>query len=314
MNYRKGQNVRFFIDGVVTAEETTLTITRGVDTENSQNKDLAADSSSGNIAGEIPVAMWKNMSFQVEAQGEGAKTLFTKALALMTADGGVVGWAQTSGTGNRTAGSGALQNVHAICNDLTITAPNRHPVTCSAQFMVVPGSTTTTGGSAAAITTDILRGEFLRLFIGTSTASKPIALATSASLHVSLSLEDATTKDETSSSGSSGLAYKAQAPTTLTYEITSDTLYGGNDTAQDIDALEEGATYKWKLADASSTHQWTAGTTLISGDAMLTSLSTNAPVAQNVTHSGTFTGKGVFDSASAQSDSPSLDPATPLGN
>lgn len=297
--YRKGQNVRFFIKGLITAEETTLTITRGVDTENSQNKDLAADSSQGDIAGEIPVAMYKSMTFQVEAKGVGAKTLFKQALALMTSTGGAVGWADTSGDGNRTGSPAAW--VNAICNDLTITAPNRQPVTCSAQFQVIPGTPTTPETvTPAAITTNILRGEFLRLFVGTSTEDKPIALATSCSLHISLSLEDANTKDTTSSQSAQNLDYKAQEPTTLNYDISSDTLYGGNSTAQNIAGLTEGATYKWKLADASGTSQWTAGSTLISGEAMLTSLNTNAAVGQNITHSGTFTGVGVFDDDSSE--------------
>lgn len=313
--YLKGQNIRFFIDGMVTAEETTLTITRGVDTENSQNKDLAGDSSVGEIAGEIPVPMYKNMSFQVEAQGTGAKTLFLEAYELMKSGGGAVGWAQTSGTGNRDADS-TVQYVNAICNDLTITAPNRQPVTCSAQFTVIPGTASATARSAAPIRNDILRGEFLRLFVGTSSTSKPIALATSCSLHLSLSMEDSTTKDDTSSTGASNLDYKSQEPTTINYDLTSDTLFvgSGSSSAQDIFALAEGTTYYWKLADASGANQWTPGTPLASGNAMLTSLNTNAAVGQNITHSGAFTGVGVLDGSSSQSDSPSLDPATPLGN
>jgi hypothetical protein len=68
--FRKGQNYRIFINGSVVAEETSCTVTRGVDTEDAANKDLAADSTSGDIGGANPVAMYKNMQFQVEAQGE----------------------------------------------------------------------------------------------------------------------------------------------------------------------------------------------------------------------------------------------------
>lgn len=287
--FRKGQNYRFYIAGTIVAEETSLTRTRGVDTEDASNKDLAPDSSAGELGGAQPIATYKTQTFQVEAQGAGAKTLFAAALALMNSEGGAVGWAETSGTANRT---GSPTYVKAICNDLTINAPNRQPCTCTAQFTVIPGTPSTPSpGTPAAVTTNILRGEFLRLFIGTSSATSPIALATNVSLHVSLSLEDATTKDVTSTSG---LSYKSQEATQITFDITSDCLYGGNSGATNIDTLTEGNIYECALCDASGNNQWTQGTTLVSGKAMLTSLGTNAPTGQNITHNGSFTGVGTL--------------------
>lgn len=290
--YRKGQNVRFFIEGAVVAEETNLSRTRGVNTEDGANKDLAADSTGEGLGGQNPVAMSKSQTFQVEAQGAGAKALFLTCLGLMNAQGGAVGWADTSGSGNRSPES-SVNYVQAICNDLTINAPNRQPCTCSAQFVVISDTVATpTSKSAAAITHNILRGEFLRLFL-TGQTDEYIALATNVSLHVSLSMENATTKDVTSSVSSDDLTYESQEPTTLSYDITSDCLYDGG-----LGGLEEGTTYAWELADASGESQQTKGTPLVSGTAMLTSLATNAPVNQNVTHSGTFTGIGLFDEQS----------------
>ena len=138
--YRKGQNYRIFINGAVVAEETSCSVTRGVDTEDASNKDLAPDSTQDQLGGNQPVAMYKNMTIQVDAEGEGAESLFTAALGLMTEDGGQVGFAPTSGPQNRT---GSPTNVWAICNDLTINAPNRQPITCSAQFTVIEQPSTT---------------------------------------------------------------------------------------------------------------------------------------------------------------------------
>lgn len=289
--FRKGQNYRIFIDGNVVAEETSCSVTRGVDTEEANNKDLAADSSSGEIGGANPVATFKNAQFQVEAQGEGAIALFLTALALMNADGGAVGWAPTNSTKNRTP-QGNVNYVKAICNDLTINAPNRQPVTCSAQFTAIPGTPTirvpSSQGTLPAAGYTVLRGEFLRLFLGNSGSEAVIAQATNASLHLSLSLEDATTKDDTSAS-SSTLDYKSQAPTQINYDISSDCIYEGG-----LHNLTEGSSYKWSLAKASGNGQATMGDVLASGTAMLTSLVANATVNQNVTYNGAFTGIGTL--------------------
>lgn len=297
--YRKGQNYRIFINGSVVAEETSCSVTRGVDTEDASNKDLASDSTSGEISGANPVATSKNAQFQVEAQGEGAIALFLTALALMNAYGGAVGLAPTNSTNNRTP-QGNVNYVKAICNDLTINAPNRQPVTCSAQFTAIPGTPTirvpSSQGTLSAAGYTVLRGEFLRLFLGASGSEAVIAQATNCSLHLSLSMEDATTKDDTSAS-SSTLDYKAQAPTQINYDISSDCIYEGG-----LHTLTEGTTYHWTLAKASGNGQATMGDVLASGNAMLTSIVANAPVNQNITYNGSFTGVGVLDAASSDSE------------
>ena len=297
--FRKGQNYRIFINGAIVAEETSCTVTRGVDTEEAGNKDWAADTSTGEITGSNPIPTYKNMTFQVEAQGAGAVTLFSTALALMNATGGAVGFAETSGSSqigkyNRT---GSPTYFLALCNDLTITAPNRQPVTCTAQFTVVPGTIPTPSAQTVPPATyPVLRGEFVRLFLGTAANNRVIAQATNCSLHLSLSLEDATTKDD-ESSASQSLGYKAQSPTQITYDITSDCIYAGT-----LTQLNEGTVYQWILGSASGSGQATLGSTIASGKAMLTRLATNAPVNQNITCNGTFTGIGTLNDIEPEPD------------
>ena len=287
--FRKGQNYRIFINDRVVAEETSCTVTRGVDTEEAANKDLAADSTYGNISGANPVAMYKNMQFQVEAQGEGAIRLFQTALSLMNSTGGYVAWGPTTGTNNRTP-EGFLNAVHAICNDLTINAPNRQPVTCTAQFIAVPGfSSTHTEDNPYVPSFNVLRGEFLRLFLGASGSDAVIAQATNVSLHISLSMEDSTTKDDTSASAIR-LDFKSQVPTQINYDISSECIYEGG-----LHILIEGESYSWSLAKASGEGQATKGDVLASGTAMLTNVTANAAVNQSITYSGTFTGVGVLN-------------------
>jgi hypothetical protein len=287
--FRKGQNYRIFIDDHVVAEETSCTVTRGVETEDAANKDLAADSTYGNIGGANPVAMYKNMQFQVEAQGEGAIHLFQHAIRLMSSRGGNVGWGPTSGTNNRAPDVTSLRAVKAICNDLTINAPNRQPVTCTAQFIAIPGNVSPhVEPNPYMPSFNVLRGEFLRLFLG-GTNSFVIAQATNVSLHISLSMEDATTKDDTSASAIR-LDFKSQVPTQINYDISSECIYEGG-----LHTLTEGEPYPWSLAKASGEGQATKGDVLASGTAMLTNITANAPVNQSITYSGTFTGVGVLN-------------------
>ena len=288
--FRKGQNYRIFINDRVVAEETSCTVTRGVDTEEAANKDLAADSTYGKISGANPVAMYKNMQFQVEAQGEGAIRLFQTALSLMNSTGGNVAWGPTSGNNNRAPDVTSLKAVHAICNDLTINAPNRQPVTCTAQFIAIPGNVSPHVEPNPYVPSfNVLRGEFLRLFLGASGSDAVIAQATNVSLHISLSMEDSTTKDDTSASAIK-LDFKSQVPTQINYDISSECIYEGG-----LHNLTEGTTYTWSLAKASGAGQATKGDVLASGTAMLTNLTANAPVNQSITYSGTFTGVGVLD-------------------
>jgi hypothetical protein len=308
--FRKGQNYRIFINGSVVAEETSCSVTRGVDTEDASNKDLAADSTANGIGGATPVATFKNAQIQVEAQGNGAISLFLTALGLMNAEGGAVGWAPTSGTNNRT---GTPTYLKAICNDLTINAPNRQPVTCSAQFTVVYGTPTTPTStqvptSISAESYTVLRGEFLRLFLGDTGSENVIAQATNCSLHLSLSMEDSTTKDDTSASADT-LDYKSQSPTQINYDITSDCIYEGG-----LHNLTEGTAYSWSLAKAIGEGQATKGDVLASGTAMLTSIVANATVNQNVTYNGSFTGIGILDSNSQSEDDPLPGPIEPGDN
>lgn len=297
---RKGQNLRCFINGACVAAETSLSITRGVDTEDASNKDLVGDSNVGGIAGTHPIAMYKNRTFQVEAQGNGAINLFARAKALMTSAGGAVGFADTKETNNRIV-DGSVNYYQAICNDLTLNAPNKQPVTCTAQFMVISDTATGSGDTAPAATYEILRGEFVRLFFGAS--EKPIALATGFSLHLSLNMEDSSTKDDTSSMSSSDLDYKKQEPTTISYDISADSLYGGNGDAQDIAGMQEGNTFAWKAATAAGANQWDPVETLASGQAMLTNAGTQAATSQNITQNATFTGVGVLDDDSSSNNS-----------
>jgi predicted secreted protein len=144
------------------------------------------------------------------------------------------------------------------------------------------------------------KGQFVRLFLSddnSATPAKVIAAAKTLSLHVSMTLEDATTKDTTGN-------WQIQEPTGLNYDISTSALVRGNDTitsavaGQDLASIEEiyeaGTPVKWKIANVSGDNQRTASSTIVSGSCLLTNLSIQGPNRQNATYQATLTGYGAY--------------------
>jgi predicted secreted protein len=124
-----------------------------------------------------------------------------------------------------------------------------------------------------------------------------IAAATSLTLHVSLTLEDATTKDTTGD-------WIVQEPTGLSYDISTSALMRGDDTitssvdGQEIadleDIYEASQPVKWKIANVSGNNNRTAGATIVSGSVVITQLTLNGPNRQNATYDAQLTGYGDY--------------------
>jgi hypothetical protein len=144
------------------------------------------------------------------------------------------------------------------------------------------------------------KGQFVRLFLSsdnTTAPSKVIAAAKSLSLHVSMQLENATTKDTQGS-------WDIQEPTGLSYDISTSALVRGNDTitssvdAQDLASIESiyetGTPVKWQIANVSGDNQRTKGSVIASGSVLLTQLTMNAANRQNATYDAQLTGYGSY--------------------
>jgi hypothetical protein len=124
-----------------------------------------------------------------------------------------------------------------------------------------------------------------------------IAAAKQLSLHVSLTLEDATTKDTTGE-------WQIQEPTGLSYDISTTALIRSGETitsgvaAQalpDIESIyEAGTPVKWEIANASGDNQRTKGTVIASGSVVLTQLTLNGPNRQNADYTAQLNGYGTY--------------------
>ena len=143
----------------------------------------------------------------------------------------------------------------------------------------------------------------LRLFLGSDNTAAPstvIAAAKSLSLHVSMSLEDATTKDTTGE-------WQVQEPTALNYDISTSALMRSGDTITsavggkslaDLETIyEAGTPVKFKIANVGGDNNRTASSTIVSGSVVLTQLTLNGPNRQNADYTAQLNGYGDYSVA-----------------
>jgi predicted secreted protein len=124
-----------------------------------------------------------------------------------------------------------------------------------------------------------------------------IGAAKTLSLHVSLTMEDATTKDTTGE-------WTIQEPTALNYDISTGALIRSGDTITsqvgakslaDLETIyEAGTPVKWKIANVGGDNNRTASSTIVSGSVILSQLAINGPNRQNADYTATLNGYGDY--------------------
>lgn len=211
---------------------------------------------------------------------------------------------ETSTSDNQTRSKATFaRKGSAYLNDVTFNFNDRENSTKSLQFQGSGPLQTV----AASESTEVIplgsytKGQYVRLFLGSDNTAAPstvIAAAKSLSLHVSLTMEDATTKDTANGD------WQIQEPTALSYDITTGALVRSGETitsavgAKGLADLEtiywDGTPVKWKIANVGGDNNRTASSTIVSGSVVLTQLSINAPDRQNADYSATLNGYGEY--------------------
>ena len=289
----KGQNLRILIGDSCVAMATNCTITLTGNTDDASTKDDTGMASK-------PTITSKSWSVSVESLSVADAAAMLTAIRLMTPF--TLTWDETATSDNQTAQKAAYSRTgKAYLNDVTFNFNDRENSTKSLQFTgsgaLEKGTITeTTPVTASAYT----KGQFVRLFLSddnTAAATKVIAAAKSLSMHVSLSLEDATTKDTVGD-------WQVQEPTALTYEISTNALVRSGETisatvgGQDLSTMEAiyeaSSPVKWKIANVSGANNRTAGVTIVSGSAVLTQLTINGQNRQNATYDAQLNGYGDY--------------------
>ena len=293
----KGQNIRVLLqDGTkykVVGKSTNCTVTLTGNTDDASTKDDVGMASK-------PEVISKSWSVQVESLDVTDTAAVLNAIKNLTPF--TLIWDETATADNQTAqAADYCRKGQAYLNDVTFNWNDRENSTKQLQFT---GSgaleKVSTAPEMQIVTVDgaYTKGQFVRLFM--STTANPghvVAGAKTLQLHVSMSLEDATTKDTEGD-------WQVQEPTGLSYDISTNALVASNETiTSSVDgyALDDLMTiYElsnllyWQIANVSGANNRTKGAIICSGSVVIPQLTLNAPNRQNATYDAQLTGYGIY--------------------
>lgn len=290
----KGQNFRIYNGASVIGMATGCTVTLNSNTDDTNTKDDVGMASK-------PTVISKSWSVSVESLSVadvGAMLTAIKSLTPFT-----LMWDESSTTDNQTAlGATFARTGTAYLNDCTFNFNDRENSTKSLQFTGIGplAEVATTPTITPVAAGSYTKGQFVRLFLSSDNTTTPaavIAAAKQLSLHVSLTLEDATTKDTTGD-------WQVQEPTALTYDISTTALMRSGDTitsqvagktiADLEDIYEASNPVKWQIANVSGANQRTKGAVIASGSVIIATLTLNGPSSNNADYTANLNGYGAY--------------------
>lgn len=293
----KGQNFRIFVNDpvigmVVVAKATSCTVNLTTNTEDRSTKDdvgLAAK----------PVVLMHGWNVQVDAldvMDMGALLTQIKSLQPLA-----IAWDETDTSDNRTPEQATYsRGGSAYLSDATFVLNDREICSKSMQFTGTSELAPVQLESIVGPLGSLAEGQYTRLFLSADNTATPVAVIASAKqlqFHVSVQLEQSSTKDTEGN-------YEVYEPTGLTYDITSNALMSGSDTitslvggktVSDVESIKEGGVpVKWQICNVNGANQRTKVSVIVSGSAVITNLTLNGPNRQNADYNTTLTGYGEY--------------------
>ena len=306
MGTLKGQNFRICIYDsdaekykvIGMATNCSVTLTNNV--ESSSTKDDVG-------LAEKPVTTSK--SWQVSVDSLNVADTASMLSAIKAMEPFTLMWDETSTTDNQSRVKAAFaRKGQAYLTDATFQFDNRTNAQKSLQFSGTGALSTVASSEAVEVISagSYTKGQFVRLFItsdGISAPSYAIAAARTLQLHVSLTMEDATTKDTANGD------WQVQEPTGISYDITSGALMRSGETitsqvgAKSLNDLESiynnGTPINWQITNVSGDNNRTAGTQIVYGMAVLTQLQLTAQNRSAAEYQATLQGYGNYTVAAA---------------
>lgn len=294
----KGQNFRILTLDSTSSKfkcigmATTCTVNLTANTDDASTKDDVG----GAAKPEVTSNGWSVQVESLNVVDIGAMLTAIKTMTPFT-----LMWDETSIADNQSIESATYaRKGSAFLNDLTAVFNDRENSTKSLQFT---GSgalekLATAPSTEAVAAGSYTKGQFVRLFL--SNSSNPalvVAGAKTLQLHVSMSLEDATTKDTPGT-------WQVQEPTGLSYDISTNALVASNETITSavggqtlgtlIDFYESSTLLYWQIANVSGDNQRTKGSVIVSGQARIGSIAVNAANRQVATYDTQLSGYGDY--------------------
>lgn len=295
----KGQNFRLLtLDSAtgnykVIAKSTSCSVTLTGNTESGEHKDIVGMAAA-------PTIVSKGWSAQVES----LDVIDLKSLLFAVVNGVplTVRFDETSTSNNQTElKAGFAREGQAFINDLSLAFNDRTNATKSFQLSGTGELKTITGSEETEIVsvdTPIQKGQYFRLFLssnGVADPSRVISAAKQLTLHLSLTLEESTTKDTEGD-------WVRQEPTGISFDISSNALMRSGEpitssvdgqTLADIETIFNNAVpVKFEIAAVSGTNNRTKGVVFCSGKVIITSLVMNGPNRANADYTTTLNGFG----------------------
>ena len=295
----KGQNFRVLVYDTTATKfkcigmATNCTINLTANTEESSTKNDVG----GAAKPEVTSNAWSVQVESLNVVDVGAMLTAIKSMTKFT-----LMWDQTSTSDNQTIQSADFaRKGEAYLNDLTISFDDRTNSVKQLQFTGVspleelsdtPSTETVAAGSYT-------KGQFVRLFLSdTASPASVIAGSKTLSIHVSLQMESATTKDTEGT-------FDVQEPTGYTYDISCNALVESGETITSavdgarmnhlIDYYEDSDLLYWQIANVSGANNRTKGRVIVSGQARLTTLTVNAANRQVATYDASLAGYGDYN-------------------
>ena len=290
----KGQNIRILLqEGTkfkVVGKSTNCTVTLTGNNEDTSTKDDEALASKPEITS-------KSWSAQVESLDVTDSAAILNAIKNLTPF--TLIWDEVATADNQTAQAESFaRKGQAYLNDVTFQWDDRTNSTKQLQFTGSgPLEKLDAAPEMEIVTVDgaYTKGQFVRLFLGGN--PRILAACKSLSMHVSLSLESATTKDTEGD-------WDVQEPTALSFDISSNALVKSGETitstvpginyADIEDAYEAATPIPFQIANVSGANNRTKGTIICSGLVVITQLTLNAPNRQTATYDTQLTGYGIY--------------------
>ena len=261
------------------------------------------DASHKDIVGAAAMPTVTSKSWQVSCESLNVADAAAMLTAIKSMQPMKLMWDETSTSDNQTRAKATFaRKGSAYLNDVTFNFNDRENSTKSLQFQGSGPLQTVAASEATQVIPlgSYTKGQFVRLFLGSDNTAAPstvIAAAKSLSLHVSLTLEDATTKDTAGD-------WQIQEPTAISYDISTGALMRSGETITsqvgakslaDIEAIyEAGTPVKWKIANVGGDNNRTASSTIVSGSVILTQLTLNGPNRQNADYTAQLNGYGDY--------------------
>ena len=296
----KGQNFRICIFDNTADKYKVIGMATGCTVTLTNNTD---DASHKDIVGAAAMPTVTSKSWQVSCDSLNVADAAAMLTAIKAMQPMTLMWDETATSDNQTRAKATFaRKGSAFLNDITFQFDDRTNSQKQLQFQGTGPLQTV----AASEVTEVIplgsytKGQFVRLFLGSDNTAAPstvIAAAKSLSLHVSLTLEDATTKDTAGD-------WQIQEPTALSYDISTGALMRSGETITsqvgakslaDIEAIyEAGTPVKWKIANVGGDNNRTASSTIVSGSVILTQLTLNGPNRQNADYTAQLNGYGEY--------------------